>query len=115
MDGNRRLNWAHRQPNRCATGDGVKEKDDHPLPAHWPERGQAGCLRLVKGRHIWIFHFDPDSASQVVAALTSMAHDDDCDLNWFDAAVLINQMETMLGSRFAAKHGAIRLLRDDSL
>lgn len=109
MDGNRRKDSAHRYHRCAAMGDGVKEKDDHPLPAHWPACGQAGCLRLVKGRHIWTFRFDPDSAPRVVDAVIALAHDHECHLNWFDAAVLINQLETMLGSRFAVRHGAVRL------
>jgi len=49
-------------------------------------------LSLVKGRHRFVFRYQPGTESQVIDSFASMAADGSSDFDWFDAAVLSYQM-----------------------
>jgi len=49
-------------------------------------------LSLVKGKHRYLFRYQPGSEAAVIGAFASMASDAGTDFDWFDAAVLSYQM-----------------------
>ncbi|MFH1749193.1 MAG: hypothetical protein ABIG44_19350 [Planctomycetota bacterium] len=46
------------------------------------------CISLAKGRHRFVFYYVEERASDLLAALVSLANDPDSVFDWFDAAVL---------------------------
>ncbi len=49
-------------------------------------------LSLVKGQHRYLFRYHPGNEADVIAAFASLAGDNQCEFDWFDAAVLSYQM-----------------------
>ena len=49
-------------------------------------------LSLVKGRHRYLFRYQPGNEADVIGAFASLAADANSDFDWFDAAVLSYQM-----------------------
>lgn len=49
-------------------------------------------LSLVKGSHRYMFRYRPGNEADVIASFASLASDNSCDFDWFDAAVLSYQM-----------------------
>lgn len=61
------------------------------------ESGDHRCqVVLIKGAQRYVFRYEPGEEAKLISDLTDMAQDPECDLNWFDAAVLSHQM----GQRF---------------
>lgn len=49
-------------------------------------------LSLVKGKHRYVFRYQPGREAEIIAAFASMAADAETEFDWFDAAVLSYQM-----------------------
>jgi hypothetical protein len=49
-------------------------------------------LSLVKGRHRFVFRYQPGTEADVIESFASMAADANSEFDWFDAAVLSYQM-----------------------
>jgi hypothetical protein len=49
-------------------------------------------LVLVKKTQRWVFRYRPGQETAVLQSLARSARDPEIDLDWFDAAVLSNQM-----------------------
>ncbi len=54
--------------------------------------GTVRQLSLVKGKHRYLFRYQPGSEADVIAAFASLASDASSEFDWFDAAVLSYQM-----------------------
>ena len=54
--------------------------------------GSVRQLSLVKGRHRFLFRYQPGGEADVIAAFASLASDKTSEFDWFDAAVLSYQM-----------------------
>lgn len=65
-------------------------------------------LTLMKKGHYYVFRYQPGEEAQMIDTLMGKAHDPNCPLDWFDAAVLSHQMghrmasemQTILKSKF---------------
>ncbi len=49
-------------------------------------------LSLVKGKHRYVFRYQPGREADIIASFAAMAADTEVDFDWFDAAVLSYQM-----------------------
>ncbi len=49
-------------------------------------------LTLVKGRHKFVFRYEPGGESELLASFVQLASDPDSDFDWLDAAVLSFRM-----------------------
>lgn len=49
-------------------------------------------LSLVKGKHRYLFRYQPGNEADVIGAFASLAADASSEFDWFDAAVLSYQM-----------------------
>ena len=49
-------------------------------------------LSLVKGRHRFVFRYQPGNEADVLQAFASLAGSEEADFDWFDAAVMSYQM-----------------------
>ena len=56
-------------------------------------------LMFIKHGHRYVFRFSPGDESKVLDGLLDLARDPDCDLDWFDAAVLTHQMGQRLSEQ----------------
>jgi len=56
-------------------------------------------LALVKHGHRYVFNYQPGRESELLERLTDMAHDPDCSLGMFDAAVLSHQVGRCLSQQ----------------
>ncbi len=54
--------------------------------------GMVRQLSLVKGKHRFLFRYQPGSEADVISAFAGLASDVSSDFDWFDAAVLSYQM-----------------------
>lgn len=54
--------------------------------------GTVRQLSLVKGKHRYLFRYQPGSEADVIAAFAGLASDAGSEFDWFDAAVLSYQM-----------------------
>jgi hypothetical protein len=52
---------------------------------------EFNVLALLKGQQHYIFVYDDDSRPQLIDAIRDQAADPTVDINWFDAAVLIQK------------------------
>lgn len=80
----------------------VFDNEDRPMPGGIDPRQVC----LVKAGQRYVFRYTRGEEAQLLNDLAEMARDPNCELNWFDAAVLSHQMgrsfghqlEQMLGS-----------------
>lgn len=49
-------------------------------------------LSLVKGRHRFVFRYQPGNEADVIQAFAALAGNQESDFDWFDAAVMSYQM-----------------------
>ncbi len=49
-------------------------------------------LSLVKGKHRYLFRYQPGNEADVIGAFANLASDAATEFDWFDAAVLSYQM-----------------------
>lgn len=63
---------------------------------HNLEMPGANTIRFFKGRHSWTFRYTIGCEIELINLLESYAQDDDCDLDWFDIAILCRQIELWL-------------------
>jgi hypothetical protein len=55
--------------------------------------GKATCqVVLVKHGQQYVFRYEPGSEGKMLQGLVELVRDPDCELDWFDAAVLSYQM-----------------------
>ena len=78
--------------------------DDTPQGADgWgsakPKPTGSRQLALVKRGHRYVFDYTPGQESEVLERLVGLAHDPDCTLGMFDAAVLCHQLGTGLSQQ----------------
>jgi hypothetical protein len=52
----------------------------------------AKTLSLVKGKHHFLFRYQPGEEANVLGALVDMVNRRDTSFDWFDAAVLSHQL-----------------------
>lgn len=48
---------------------------------------------MTKGEHRWIFRYSPGEEDSLVEALATLAEAPDTGFDWFDGAVICNQLE----------------------
>ncbi len=53
---------------------------------------EARVISLIKGNNTYAFRYAVGSESDVVDEILRQAEDEDCDLDWFDAATLSLQL-----------------------
>lgn len=73
---------------------------NHDAPSDDPMRQ----LVLVKQGKRFLFRFEPGHEAQVLDSLVQMVRDPECELDWFDAAVLSHQ----LGQSFSRQLAELR-------
>jgi hypothetical protein len=62
----------------------------------------AKTLSLVKGKHHFLFRYEPGDEAAVLGALVEMVNRRDVAFDWFDAAVLSHQLGQHLAKELKA-------------
>ncbi|MBX3363582.1 MAG: hypothetical protein KF866_02345 [Phycisphaeraceae bacterium] len=50
-------------------------------------------ITLSKGRHQWIFRCQAGQERLLIDALADLAERDDCPLDWFDASLVMHELD----------------------
>ena len=61
-------------------------------------------LALMKGSERFVFVYDDDSRSDLIAAIRDKAADPDVTMNWFDAAVLTERAKQQATRAISDSH-----------
>jgi hypothetical protein len=72
------------------------DSEDRPKDGRLNPRRQVS---LVKGGQQYVFRYIPGEEVKLLNGLADMARDPNCELNWFDAAVLSHQMGQSFGQQ----------------
>lgn len=52
----------------------------------------ARCMNFAKGRHRFVFRYEPGQEARMLAMFADLAEREDSEFDWFDAAVLSYQL-----------------------
>jgi hypothetical protein len=86
---------APRQPQPDPKRD--DERDDHDLID--AQLAPARELTLMKNGQRYVFRWEPGREQELIERFVAMVRDPDCELDWFDAALLSHQLGQRLGRR----------------
>ncbi|MCC6285254.1 MAG: hypothetical protein IT439_08145 [Phycisphaerales bacterium] len=50
-------------------------------------------IRLSKGAHSWVFVCERGRERELIETLAELAEREDCPLDWFDAALVMNELD----------------------
>ena len=79
--------------------------ESNPLFEYEPEGGlhqkAARQVVLAKSGQRYVFRYVPGEEPQIFEDLVKMADDPNCDLDWFDAAVLAHQMGQQISQQLS--------------
>jgi hypothetical protein len=64
----------------------------HPDSTNDARRCAPDVVSLRKRDHLWCFRCDAGNEADLVHALTELADDESCELDWFDAALVAYEL-----------------------